>query len=153
MNYEIVTLDEKNVVGISMMTTNENGESMKDIGALWQRFITEGILNNIQDKTTGKALGLYTDYEDDATAPYRFMCCAEVSTDICGDKHLEARLIPQGKYAKFTIKGDLVKSVGAAWQKIWSMSLDRAYSCNFELYHHDSDDMNNQTIDLYISIN
>ena len=43
-------------------------------------------------------------------------------------------------------------AVGEAWEKIWSMDLPRAYDYDFEVYHNDSTDMNNQTIDLYISL-
>lgn len=33
------------------------------------------------------------------------------------------------------------------------MELDRKYTYDFEVYHNDSQDMNNQTIDIYIAIN
>jgi predicted transcriptional regulator YdeE len=79
------------------------------------------------------------------------MCCLEVSE--IENSNLESRIIDGGKYAKFTIKGDMVESVGKAWQEIWEMDLDRKFSYDFEVYHNDSADMNNQTIDIYISIN
>ena len=151
MNYEIVTLEKKTVVGKSIITTNENGQSMKDIGAMWQHFIGKGIYDSIENKSTGKGIGLYTDYEGDATKPYRFMCCTEVSKS--DNPNHETRVIDGEKYAKFTIKGDIVESVGKAWKEIWAMDLDRKFSYDFELYHNDSEDMNNQTIDIYISIN
>lgn len=151
MNYEVVTLKEKMVVGKSIMTTNENGKAMEDIGDMWQEFIGGNIFDSIKNKTTGKGIGLYTDYEGDATKPYRFMCCSEVSKS--DNPTLETRTIQGGKYAKFTIKGHMIASVGKAWQEIWSMDLDRKYTHDFELYHNDSEDMNNQTIDIYISIN
>lgn len=151
MNYEIVMLKEKLVVGKSIVTTNQNGKSIKDIGCMWQHFIADSVVNSIKNKLTGKGIGLYTDYEGDATNPYRFMCCVEVTKS--DNSNLETRKIDGGKYAKFTIKGDIVESVGKAWQEIWTMDLDRKFTYDFELYHNDSDDMNNQTIDIYISIN
>ena len=150
MNYEIVTLQEKTVVGKSIMTTNENGQSMTDIGGMWQQFIGGDVLSTIQNKTDGKGIGLYTDYEGDATKPYRFMCCVEVSQS--GNTELETRTISGGKYAKFTVKGNVMTAVGEAWEKIWNMDLDRKFDCDFELYHYDSEDMDNQTIDIYISL-
>ncbi len=151
MNYEIVTLEEITVVGKSIMTTNENGQAMNDIGAMWQQFIGEGLFERIENQTTGKGIGLYTDYEGDFTKPYRFMCCVAVSK---GDqKDFETRTIAGGKYAKFTVIGDAVESVGKAWQVIWAMDLDRKYSYDFELYHNDSEDMNHQTIEIYIGLN
>lgn len=152
MKYELVTLEKKVVVGKSIKTINENGKSMKDIGTMWQKFIGEGICESIKHKVDGKGIGLYTDYEGDYTAPYTFMCCCEVkSTDDTGN--LEVKTISAGKYAKFTVKGDMIQAVGEAWSKIWNMDLDRKYDADFELYHNDSKDMNNQTIDIFISLN
>lgn len=38
MKYEIVNLKEKLVVGKSIITTNENGKAMNDIGMMWHDF-------------------------------------------------------------------------------------------------------------------
>ncbi|MCY6483848.1 GyrI-like domain-containing protein [Clostridium aestuarii] len=152
MKYEVVTLAKKVVVGKSIRTTNENGQSMKDIGAMWEKFIGEGVYDTIKNKVDGKGIGLYTEYEDDVTAPYTFMCCCEV-TETTNSDGLDTKIISEGKYAKFTVKGNMVKAVGEAWCKIWDMDLDRKYDSDFELYHNDSEDMNNQTIDIFISLN
>lgn len=152
MKYEIVELEKKIVVGKSIRTTNANGQSMKDIGEMWQKFIGEGIYNNIPKKIDGKGIGLYTEYEGDATKPYTFMCCCEISE--LGDlDSLDTKVINGGKYAKFTVKGHVAIAVAKAWEEIWSMDLDRKYDVDFELYHNDSEDMNNQTIDIFISLN
>lgn len=151
MNYKIVNLEKKIVVGKSIITTNENGQSIKDIGMMWNQFINEGIFNDIKNKINPKGIGLYTDYEGDHTKPYRFMCCTEVNKS--DNSNLESRTIDGGKYAKFTVKGNMVESVGKAWYEIWNMDLDRKFTYDFEVYHNDSEDMDNQTIDIYISIN
>lgn len=152
MNYEIVTLKEKLVVGISIKTSNENLKSVQDIGALWQRFVGEGINNMIEDKVDHKAIGLYTEYEGDFTKPFKFMCCCEVSA-IDHVNGYEVKKIPSGKYAKFTLKGNRTKVVGEAWQQIWQSDIDRKYSCDFEVYHNDGKDLNNETIEIFISLN
>lgn len=151
MDYKIVNLDKKIVVGKSIITTNEKGQSMKDIGMMWNQFINEGVYNDVKNKINLKGIGLYTDYEGDHTKPYRFMCCAEVNES--DNSNLETRTIDGGKYAKFVVKGDMVESVGKAWQEIWNMDLDRKFSYDFEHYHNDSEDINNQIIDIYISLN
>ncbi|MCT4595876.1 MAG: GyrI-like domain-containing protein [Anaeromicrobium sp.] len=151
MDYKIVNLNEKIVVGKSIITTNENSQCIKDIGSMWQEFIGGGIFNSIENKINGMGIGLYTDYEGDATKPYRFMCCTEVNEN--NNPDLECRTICDGKYAKFTIKGHMINDVGRAWNEIWSMDLDRRFHCDFEVYHNDSEDISNQTIDIYISIN
>lgn len=152
MKYEIVTLKKKIVVGKSIRTTNKNGQSMRDIGLMWQRFIGEGIYEGINNKVDEKGIGLYTEYESDAKAPYTFMCCCEV-TELSNTDGFDVRTIDEGKYAKFTIKGNMVTAVSKAWGEIWTMNLDRKYDSDFEVYHNDSEDMDNQTIDIFISLN
>lgn len=151
MKYEIVELNDIKVVGRSIKTSNDSGKSIKDIGDMWESIISDGVFNQIKNKTNGKGIGLYTEYDGDYTNPYRFMCCTEVE-DFKNDE-MESLVIKSGKYAKFTIKGNMMVDVGKAWEKIWSMDIDRAYTYDFELYHNDSEDMNNQTIDIYIALN
>lgn len=153
MNYEIVNLQEKIVAGIGVETTNKNMKAMADIGMLWGRFIGEKIIDTIPMRVNEKAIGLYTEYEGDYTKPYKFYCAVEVSSAIDEKDDIVTKVIQSGKYGKFTVKGHMQKAVGEAWEKIWSMDLDRKYSCDFEVYHNDSEDINNQTIDIYISLN
>ena len=149
MEYEIVQLEEKIVEGIGIRTTNENGKSMQDIGRLWQKFLTEGAYEKIQHKKNHKTIGLYRDYEGDYTKPYSFMVGCEVEQQ---SQSGMSTLIPKGKYAKFVIKGDVQKSVGEAWSKIWQMDLKRKYDCDFEEYQNNSEDRQNQEIHIYIGL-
>ncbi|WP_454054602.1 GyrI-like domain-containing protein [Clostridium sp. Marseille-Q7071] len=153
MNYEIVNIQEKIVAGIGVETTNKNMKAMIDIGMLWGKFIGEKIIDSIPMRVNEKAIGLYTEYEGDYTKPYKFYCAVEISGVIEEKDDIVTKVIPSGKYAKFTVKGHMQKAVGEAWGKIWNMDLDRKYNCDFEVYHNDSEDINNQTIDIYISLN
>ncbi|MBD8046513.1 MAG: effector binding domain-containing protein [Clostridium argentinense] len=153
MNYEIVNLQEKIIAGIGVKTTNKDMKAMADIGRLWEEFIGKKIIDSIPMKVNEKAIGLYTEYEGNYTKPYKFYCAVEVSDAIEDNDDIITKVIPSGKYAKFTVKGNVQKAVGEAWEKIWNMDLDRKYSCDFEVYHNDSEDINNQTIDIYISLN
>ncbi len=153
MNYEIVNVQEKIVAGIGVETTNKNMKAMTDIGMLWGKFIGEKIIDSIPMRVNEKAIGLYTEYEGDYTKPYKFYCAVEISGVIEEKDDIVTKVIPSGKYAKFTVKGHMQKAVGEAWGKIWNMDLDRKYNCDFEVYHNDSEDINNQTIDIYISLN
>ncbi len=153
MNYEIVNLDEKKVVGLVKETTNNNGKAVKDIGELWQKFFMEGHYQKIQNKKNNKSIGLYTDYQGDFTKPYNFFCCCEVNEKSNVEAPLVSKTILGGKYAKFIINGDVKDSVGEFWMKLWQMDLDRSYTCDFEEYQNNSEDMQNQEIHIYISIN
>lgn len=149
MEFEIVELQEKMVEGIGIRTTNENGKSMQDIGLLWQKFFAEGEYDEISHKINQKTIGLYTDYEGDYTKPYYFMVGCEVKKK---SQSGVTKIIPKGKYAKFVIRGDVQKSVGEAWSKIWQMDLKRKYGCDFEEYQNNSEDIQNQEIHIYIGL-
>ena len=152
MEYEILELKEKIIEGVEIRTTNQKGKAMQDIAEMWQKFFGEGIYNKIENKLNNKTIGLYTDYERDYTKPYKFVVCTEVNKE---SKNLENRVIktiPKGKYARFIITGDVQKSVGEAWSEIWNMDLKRKYTCDFEEYQNNSEDMNNQEIHIYIAI-
>lgn len=152
MEYEIVELKEKIVEGVEIITTNQNGKSLQDIAEMWQKFFTEGIYNKIENKSNNKTIGLYTEYEGDYTKPYKFVVCSEVKKESQNLENRVIKTIQEGKYAKFVITGDVQKSVGEAWSKIWNMNLKRKYTCNFEEYQNNTEDMNNQEIHIYIAI-
>jgi predicted transcriptional regulator YdeE len=151
MNYGIVNLKEKKVVGLCKKTINQDMQAVSDIAALWQKFMGGGAYTSVQDKADGVTIGLYTDYEGDFTKPYNFLTCCEVTGTAEVKEPLLVKTIPAGKYAKFTTTGDVQQAVGQLWQEIWSMNLDRKYSSDFEVYT--SDDMENQKVDIYISLN
>lgn len=151
MEYEVVELKERLVEGLAIRTTNEDGKSIQDIGTMWQKFFSEGIYNTIDNKINNKTIGLYTDYEGDYTKPYKFIVCTEVK-EKSNSNNLVTKIIPKGKYAKFVITGDVQKSVGEAWSKIWNMDLKRKYTCDFEEYQNNSEDMQNQEIHIYIAL-
>lgn len=152
MKYEIVELEEKNITGIRIKTTNQDGKAMQDIGKTWQRLFVDGIYEKIQNKVNCKTIGLYTEYEGDYTKPYTFMAGAEVSKEVQIDEEIKSIIIPKGKYAKFVITGDVQNSVGQAWQEIWNMDLKRKYTCDFEEYQNNSEDMQKQEIHIYIAL-
>ena len=147
MKYVIVELEEKIVEGIAIKTSNQDAKSIQDIGETWQKLFVNGIYEKIQNKVNNKTIGLYTEYEGDYTKPYTFVAGAEVSskTDNC-------KIIKKGKYAKFVITGDVQNSVGQAWQEIWNMDLKRKYTCDFEEYQNNSEDMQKQEIHIYIAL-
>ena len=152
MKYEIVELEEKVVAGISIKTTNEDVKAIQDIGITWNKLFSDGIYDKIQNKVNNKTIGLYTEYEGDYTKPYIFIAAAEVSQSVEVNGEIASKVIPKGKYAKFVIIGDVQNSVGQAWQEIWNMDLKRKYTCDFEEYQNNAEDMQKQEIHIYIAI-
>ena len=153
MKYEMVELEKKVITGIKIKTTNQDGKAVQDIGTTWKKLFADGIYNKIPNKVNAKTIGLYTEYEGDYTKPYTFIAGAEVNQEVQKGEELESIIIPKGKYAKFVITGDVQNSVGQAWQEIWHMNIKRKYTCDFEEYQNNSEDMQKQEIHIYIALN
>ncbi len=153
MNYDLVRIEEKNVVGIMVRTTNENGQAMSDIGKVWGEFMQGEAYPSIPYKLDTKSIGLYTDYEGDFTKPYSFLACCEVTKVQELAEKMVTKTIPAGTYARFVVKGHVQKDVGEFWVNLWNMQLDRKYSSDFEEYQGNLGDMENQEIHIYIAVN
>lgn len=152
MNYEIVTLSEKIVVGISARTNNLSPDMGAAIGGLWNRFYNEGIYASIPGKVNDKALGIYTDFEGNEKSDYTAMVACETSAEPEGEEFAEydIRRIPAGRYARFVVHGDMVQAVASAWKEIWQMNLPRTFQCDFEEYQDDN--MEHAEIHIYVGL-
>lgn len=149
MNYEIVFLEEKNVVGFLARTNNSSPEMGAVIGGLWSKLYSPQNFSKVSDRTNQKAVGIYTDYSSDECGDYTIMAGFETASDK-PQEGFELRKIPAGKYAKFVVKGDMIKAVQEFWQKLWKMELDRSFVCDFEEYQNA--DPENAEIHIYISV-
>lgn len=145
MNYEIVNLEQKIVVGISAITSNSDPKMGKIIDGLWQKLYQGGIHAEIKNKVNERSIGLYSDYLDDK---YCVTVGSEVSKAENGE--LNIKVIPAGKYAKFSVHGPIQKVVGEAWAEIWKLDLDRSYTGDFEEYLNS--DLENAEVDIYIAM-
>ena len=145
MNYELVNLEEKIVVGVSIATSNADPEMSKKISKLWTDLYQSGIHEQIKNKRNDCAIGLYSDYSADG---YLVTAGNEVSKS--ENSELTTKTIPAGKYAKFSVHGDMVQAVAEAWQTIWGMDLDRSFTGDFEEYLNS--DWENADIDIYIAL-
>lgn len=150
MNYEIVELEEKTIVGLTARTGNAKPDMPAVIGGLWQQFYQENVYQKIEKKVSDYAYGIYSDYNNDT---YQVTVGVEVSQtgkDEQDKKELCAITIPRGTYAKFQVVGDMVQAVADAWGQIWQMDLKRIYSADFEEYV--AFDGTNSTVNIYVAI-
>ena len=145
MNYEVVELKEKKIVGVNAETSNADPKMGEIIGGLWTDLYQGGVIAKIKNKSSQFAIGLYSDYTENG---YQVTAGCEVSE--AANPELTTKVIPAGKYAKFEIHGDMKQAVGEAWGEIWQMNLDRTYTGDFEEYVDDC--MENATIYIYIAI-
>jgi len=145
MKYELVNLEEKIVVGVSAVTSNSSPDMGAIINGLWEKLYQGGINETIKNKVNQFAIGLYSDYSNDE---YTVTAGNEVS--VAENDELSVKIIPAGRYAKFSIHGNMVTAVANAWNKIWNMDLDRSYTVDFEEYLND--DWENADINIYVAL-
>ena len=145
MNYEIVNLEQKTVVGVSAITSNSDPKMNEVIGGLWEKLYQGGINATIKNKTNEYAIGLYSDYSNDQ---YCVTAGNEVSK--LENDDLTVKIIPAGKYARFSIHGHMEKVVAKAWDEIWKMDLNRSFTGDFEEYLNS--DWDNADINIYIAL-
>lgn len=152
MNYEIVTLKEKKIVGLNARTSNADPAMNTVIGGLWQKLFGEGLFTSLPNKVNEYAIGLYSDYENGAIGEYDITIGCEVSSTDNSPEGTVVKVIPQGRYAKFVIFGDMVEAVCRAWSEIWAMDeLNRAFTGDFEEYV-DSKEEGDSEIHIYIAL-
>ena len=142
-----------NVIGISVRTTNENGQAAQDIPELWNNFMTNRIADKIPNKIDNSLYCIYTDYEKDHTKPY---------TTILGCKVSGLQTIPDGMvgknfeettYTKIVAKGNILQGmVFNEWTKIWNSNLNRTFTADFELYGEKAQNPENAEVDIFIAI-
>ena len=137
MNYKIVELPEITVCGLSARTNNSSPDMGKVIGGLWQQFYG-GIFQQIGGRKNDYAMGIYTvmtAFETDGSST---------------PEGTVTRTFPAGKYAEFTVFGNMVTAVGEFWQELWKLDLPRSYVFDFEQYR--SNDCDNCEIHIFIGL-
>ena len=147
-------IDTFHIIGISVRTSNENGQAAKDIPALWNRFFTEGISSQIKNKLSEDIYCLYTTYEKDHTKPYTTVLGYKVKDLNAVPEGLTGATVPGKTFEVFTATGKLSEgAVFKEWTKIWNTSLNRAYSGDFEVYGSKSQNPEQAEVDIYIALN
>ena len=145
MNYEIVNLDQKIMVGVSAITSNNDPKMCEVIGGLWEKLYQGGVNVKIRNKVNEHAIGLYSDYLND-------QYCVTVGNEVSESENDEmtVKRIPAGRYAKFSVHGHMEKAVAEAWGEIWKMDLDRSFTGDFVEYLNS--DWENADIDIYLAL-
>lgn len=146
-------LQSFSIIGISVRTTNENGQAAKDIPALWNRFITENIAANIPGKTDQSIYCVYTDYEKDHTRPYTTILGCRVDSVDNIPAGMASKTINEQNYTLHTAVGNLLQgAVYNEWMKIWNANLPRTFTADFEVYGEKAQDSDNATVDIFIAV-
>ncbi len=142
-----------NIIGISVRTTNENQQAATDIPALWNRFMTEGIMEKIPDKVDQTIYCIYTDYEKDHTKPYTTILGCTVKNLDNIPRGFIGKTIEAGSFKKFTAKGNLTQgAVYNEWIKIWNADIQRSFTTDFEMYSEKAKNFEDGEVDIFISL-
>jgi predicted DNA-binding transcriptional regulator YafY len=147
-------IEKFNIIGLSVRTTNENGQATQDIPKLWNKFMSEGIIAKIPNKVDNTIYCIYTDYEKDFTKPYTtFLGCRVTSLDDIPSE-MVAKTIEGGTYSSIIAKGNIMQGmVFDAWTKIWNSNMDRAYTADFEVYGDKAQNPLDAEVEIFLSIN
>lgn len=141
------------IIGVSVRTTNENGQSMKDLAGLWQKFYSLNVFSRLNNKESDDFYAVYTDYNPGNHSEYTAIVGCKVHSFDNVPEGLTKAEVSGGKYIKVSAHGKMPQALQAEWQKIWAdKKIRRKYSSDFELYDENSLDPDNAEIDIYISV-
>lgn len=150
---QTVKIEPFNFVGISIRTTNENGQASNEIAEFWGKFMSENILTKIPNKVDNEIYSLYTDYESDHTKPYTAILGCKVENLDNIPSGMVGKSFSGGTYKKTTAKGDLMQGlVVNQWSKIFEMELDRTYDADFEIFGEKAQNPSNAEVDFYVGV-
>ena len=151
----VMNIQKFYVIGISTRTSNQNGQSAKDIEALWGKFWSEEIQKQIPNQINDEIYAVYTDYETDFTGPYTTIIGAAVSSLAHIPEGFVGITIETTTYEKFVSKGKMPEAVLNTWLEIWGdqeLNFKRAYQADFTIHgkkYYDGDDAE---VETFISV-
>ena len=150
---QTVKIEPFKIIGISIRTTNENGQASQEIAELWQRFMSENVISKIPNKIDNAVYSLYTEYESDHTKPYTAILGCKVENLDNIPTGMVGKSFSGGTYTKTTAKGDLMHGlIVNHWSKIFEMDLDRAYDADFEIFGEKAQNPSDAEVDFYVGI-
>lgn len=141
------------VIGISIRTTNANGQSAKDIETLWGKFWGEEIQKKIPNKVSDDIYAVYTDYETDYTGAYTAIVGLRVNSLENIPAGFVGLTLEKDVYQKFVSKGKMPEAVFNTWLEIWqNKNLNRAYHFDFTVHGKKYYDGDQAEVETFISV-
>jgi predicted transcriptional regulator YdeE len=150
---EIIEINEILIAGISVRTTNQNGQSQKDIGGLWTRFLNENLLHQIHNRTSDDIYCVYTDYEADHTGFYTAILGCKVNSLMQIPNDFVSLMTVPDKYKVYFLIGKFPENVAEAWRFIWDNATDRKYTADFDLYSANAKSFEETEAKIYLAVN
>jgi predicted transcriptional regulator YdeE len=148
---QLVEIPGFQVAGISVITTNQDMQAAKDIGALWNKFFNEHISEMICGRLKDDLYCLYSDYEKEDRGSYRTLIGYMVSAVNSQPAGITVLEVPPLRYQVYVSEGDLGKSVIETWTRIWKAGLKRRFIVDFDLYPASADTDGEHRAYTYVS--
>jgi predicted transcriptional regulator YdeE len=149
---EIIEQQAFYIVGISVRTINQNGQSKKDMMALWTRFMTDNLVQQIEDRVSDDIYCVYTDYKNDYMDFYTAVLGCRVNSLTHIPEGFTGINIPAGKYQVYSLAGKFPENVRLAWQEIWDSNVNRKYTADFDLYSAGAKSFDETKVKIYLAI-
>ena len=137
----------KNIAGLKITTTNENGKSEQDLSKWWENFYQKDFSENLWKIAKNSInYAVYTNYEKDfSEGNYDVYIGKETQNS---ENSFENILVNWEKFKVFEFEYTSPESVFDAWKTIWeNKSLNRAYTYDIEEYYEEG------KFRIYISVN
>lgn len=154
MDYEIVELPARTVVGPTVRASNNSSGEGAVIGQLWARFLGESLDRSIPG-TRVEPYGCFALYYGYDFSDMSYDLLVGCQTDAEAPESMERQEIPAGRYAKVEIRGgDCVASVQEVWEAAWAdeeLTAQRAFTVDFEAYLP-GEDMACADIDVFLAL-
>jgi len=157
MEPKIITRKSFKVIGIELITTNENGENLVQIPKFWDKYLDEKVYERIPNRVKlNETFAICRDI--DGTGKISYTICAKVNSSDNIPDGMIGKTVPESKYAVFTVKGKVPEKVQETWNYIYGTWLpDSGYEPanieGFELYDERyKENCNDSVIDIYIPI-
>lgn len=145
-------LENFEMVGISVRTTNQNRQSEKDIETLWESFYANDLKNQIEDKISEDLYCVYTDYESDYSGFYTTILGYQVKPGTIPPSGLVRKVILRSSYQVFISEGSLPLALQETWLNIWKSDLKRRYTADFDVYGPHSKNPDKAIVRTFVSI-
>ena len=147
-----MTIEAFDVVGISTRTGTDHTLVGQQIGDLWHRFMAEGVMQRIPQKTDGNIYSVYTDYEGNHEQPYTVVIGCRVPKDTEAPAGMTKATINGGLYRQYIAQGDLTgPAIVQAWETIREANLDRKFTSDFEVYGDKARNPKEGEADVYVA--
>ncbi len=130
MNYETITCDGLELVGLETRASNADPAS---IGALWGRFFGDPGVQQV-DALDDAVVAVYCEYEGDHTQPYTFFLGRRVAPEAAVPEGCVRRRVGRGSFARFIAEGEQPAALIETWQAIWTTPIERRYEADYEIH-------------------